>query len=313
MRSRIAFFFSEFMPAFYRYPLAIVGPGALGLAFAHRIARHSRVAVVARNAVRAARLREGITVGGEAYAPEAFDAQHLPHAEWAILLVKAPQTAAAARSAAAMAPRGVLSLQNGLVVEALRGALPPEAGLLADQGVTFEAAFREGDQVHRAGGGDTLLPPGFEALAQLLRHAGFAARIEPAIHAARLEKLLVNACINPLSALYRIRNGELAAPPYREQVRALAVEAARILAAEEPSIEVTQAPERVLKVIEATARNRSSMLQDVMAGRPTEIDAMTGALLRIARRHGLAAPLHEELLARVSALPNVDKEWSGGA
>jgi 2-dehydropantoate 2-reductase len=50
-----------------------------------------------------------------------------------------------------------------------------------------------------------------------------------------------------------------------------------------------------MAVIGATADNRSSMLQDVLAGRPTEIDYITGHLLRVAQRHGIAVPQNEAI------------------
>ena len=156
-------------PAARRYPLAIVGAGALGLNFAARLAAVGPVAVVARTAARAAELRAGVTVGGQLFRPDAFGPDDLPEAEWAILLVKTYDTASAARTALAMQPRGVLSLQNGLVEAELRGVC---GGLPAGQGITTEGAFREGARVAPSGAGETLLPPGFEAVAGLLAAAG---------------------------------------------------------------------------------------------------------------------------------------------
>ena len=82
------------------------------------------------------------------------------------------------------------------------------AGLLAGLGITTEGAFRDGSVVQPSGAGDTLLPPGFEPVAELLVAAGLRARVEPEIAAARLAKLLVNVAINPLAAIFRVRNGD---------------------------------------------------------------------------------------------------------
>ena len=73
---------------------------------------------------------------------------------------------------------------------------------------------------------------------------------------------------------------------------ALALEAARVLAAEGLALTPAQAIGRVMEAAKITARNRSSMLQDVLAGRRTENDHLTGALLRLARRHRVAVPTH---------------------
>jgi 2-dehydropantoate 2-reductase len=57
-----------------------------------------------------------------------------------------------------------------------------------------------------------------------------------------------------------------------------------------------------MAVAAATAANRSSMLQDVLAGRRTEIDQLNGQLLRIARRHGISVPLHEAVCSMIRVM-----------
>ncbi len=280
-----------------RHRLAIIGAGALGLSFAARLARSGPVAVVARNAARAQALRSGVTVGEELFRAEAYGPREAPQADWVIVLVKAGDTAAAARTAAAMHPLGVLSLQNGVVEDALRAALV-DAGCAAAaaQGITTEGAYREGDRVFAGGAGETLLPPGFEAVREALRQAGFAARIEPDIRAARLAKLLVNLAINPLAALFRVPNGALLDAPHRVWLEALVREAWPVLRAEGLALAEAEALARVLAVASATAGNRASMLQDVLAGRRTELDALTGAFLEMAARHHAAVPTHQAVL-----------------
>jgi 2-dehydropantoate 2-reductase len=282
-----------------RYPLAIIGAGALGLHFAARLAGRGPVAVVARSEARAAALRAGVTVGNALFRPDAFGPATLPEADWVIILVKAGDTAAAARTALAMQPRGVLSLQNGLVGDVLRevcGSLP------VGQGVTTEGAFRDGDRVLPSGAGDTLLPPGFGAVADLLAAAGFRAGVEPDIAAARLAKLLVNVAINPLAAIFRVPNGALLAPPHRVLLDALVTEAWPVLRAAGLLLDEVSARERVIAVATATAANRASMLQDVLAGRRTEIDAITGALLAMAEGQGVELPTHRAVFTLVTQL-----------
>ena len=94
------------------------------------------------------------------------------------------------------------------------------------------------------------------------------------------------------TAVFRVRIAEVLDMPYRRFVEALAREAAPVLAAEGVGISPTEAIRRVMHVAYVTAGNRSSMLQDIMAGRRTEIEQLTGALLRLARRHRLSVPTH---------------------
>lgn len=282
-----------------RYPLAIVGAGALGLHFAAGLAAAGPVALVARNGLRADALRAGVQVGSRWFVPEVFAPGALPEADWVIVLVKTGDTAEAARTALALRPRGVLSLQNGLVEPILRAAC---AQVPAGQGITTEGAFREGARVQPAGAGETLLPPGFEAVAERLAAAGFRARIEPAIAAARLAKLLVNVAINPLAALFRVPNGALLAPPHRVLLEALVREAWPVLRQAGLDLDEDAALARVVAVATATAGNRASMLQDVLAGRRTEIDAITGALLAMAEADDVELPTHRAVFTLVRRL-----------
>jgi 2-dehydropantoate 2-reductase len=169
------------------------------------------------------------------------------------------------------------------------------------QGITTEGAFREGARVQPAGAGETLLPPGFEAVAERLAAAGFRARIEPAIAAARLAKLLVNVAINPLAALFRVPNG-LAGAPAPGAAGGPGAEAWPVLRQAGLDLDEDAALARVVAVATATAGNRASMLQDVLAGRRTEIDAITGTLLTMAEADGLELPTHRAVFTLVRRL-----------
>lgn len=200
--------------------------------------------------------------------------KRIPEADWVIILVKAYDTPAAVRTASRMKAKGIVSLQNGLI-DAVA------------QGVTTAAAYRDGKRVIAVATGRTLLPQGFEALARYLRKAGFDARVVPDIKKPRLRKLLANVCLNPVTATFGLRNHEVIEEPYARFVAALAREAAPVLGISRP-----EAMRRVTQVAKATAGNRSSMLQDILAGRRTEIEHLTGALLRLAQRRRVAVPTH---------------------
>lgn len=297
-----------------RLPLAIIGAGALGLRFAACLDDIVPVALIARDGAGAARLNAGVEVGGKAFHPRAFAAEQAPEADWVIVLVKAGDTAAAAATAERMHPLGVLSLQNGLTGELLRAHC---AAPRVDQGITTEGAYRErgdgADRIYPSGAGETLVPPGFEAVAELLARAGLRARVEPDIAAARLAKLLVNVAINPLAALFRVPNGALLEPPHRVLLDTLVREALPVLRAHGLELDEAAALARVHAVARATAANRASMLQDLLAGRRTEIDAITGALLRMAARTGSELPTHRAVQVLVRALESADDERAAPA
>lgn len=284
-----------------RYEVAVIGGGALGLTIASRLAGVCPVVVVAQDAARAGLLRHGMTVGDAPFTVDVCSADDLPVADWVVLVTKARATEEAARVALAMRPRGLLSLQNGLVEPVLRAVCGSAIAHLG-QGVTTMGAYREPGRVVPVSVGETALPPGFEVLAARFAEAGFPARIDSDIAAARLAKLLVNLVLNPLTALFRVRTGELLTPPYGLYVDALVGEAWPVLRQSGLKLDQAEAHARVWAVIRSTAGNRTSMLQDVLAGRPTELPAITGAFLALADAAGAAVPTHRALHALLSVV-----------
>ncbi|PKO20510.1 MAG: hypothetical protein CVU38_19720 [Chloroflexi bacterium HGW-Chloroflexi-1] len=107
-------------------------------------------------------------------------------------------------------------------------------------------------------------------------------------------KAVVNAAINPLTALWRVPNGELlASADRRALLAALAKEAAAVAVARGVVLPYPDPVARVEEVCRATAANHSSMLQDVERGRPTEIDSINGVIVAEGRRLGAPTPVNE--------------------
>ncbi|MGM0919826.1 MAG: 2-dehydropantoate 2-reductase [Bacillota bacterium] len=101
-------------------------------------------------------------------------------------------------------------------------------------------------------------------------------------------KLLVNACINPLTALLRVPNGELASNPmFNKMTESVFHEAMKVLALEKGQEEW----EHVMAICRNTAQNRSSMLKDIEEGRMTEIDGIIGYLINQAKTKKLEVPV----------------------
>jgi 2-dehydropantoate 2-reductase len=187
----------------------------------------------------------------------------------------------------------VLTLQNGLGnVETLCGMVG-SARVLA--GVSFEAAtlIEEGAVRHVASGATHLGPwtscsP--ETALQALRKAGFQTEITDAPGQTLWEKAAINAGINPLTALLDIPNGMLLnIPEARQLMRDLVVEAVKVASTEGYRFQHSLI-ELAEEVCQSTAENISSMLQDVRAHRRTEIDALSGEVIRRAQEAGLPVP-----------------------
>lgn len=208
----------------------------------------------------------------------------------------------------------VVLMQNGMGVrEALLDQWPQATVLHA---ITTEGAFQTRRfQVVHAGRGDTLIGSVAtgdrrdeeteiaNAIARMLGHAGLAARAVDDCETRLWQKLAVNSVINPLTALYRCRNGELfAQPDAPARVAQLCREMAAVACASGMEMTAADLSERVATVARATAANRSSMLQDVDAGRLTEIDFINGFVVRKAHDLGIAVPAHEAVLGAVKQL-----------
>ncbi|HVO10008.1 MAG TPA: 2-dehydropantoate 2-reductase [Vicinamibacteria bacterium] len=224
----------------------------------------------------------------------------------ALVLVKSHSTTrAAAALGGALEPDGLaVTLQNGLGNrETLRAVLGSERVLA---GVAILGATVLGPGEVRLVAGRVVLerdPRGRgEALARLLRTAGLGVETTDDLPPIAWTKLAANCAINPLTALHRLPNGALLEDA---QLRAELGRAAREVGAVAEACGIRlprDAGQAALEICRATAGNRSSMLQDVERGAPTEIDALNGAVAREGRRLGVPTPVNDHLFAAVRAL-----------
>ncbi len=293
--------------------LGIVGAGAIGLTLAAQLARAHDIVVLARRGdVVAVLERDGIALveeRGVHYVPvrATVDPRAFSDRDAVIVAVKSYATVDA------LAPlRGILhrpalvaSVQNGLGnVELARGALP---GARVVAGSTTQGAVRLADgRVRAVNCGTTTFArddgasPTSDELAAAFLAAGLEARVIDDAHALLWRKLIVNAAVNPLCALAGRTNGAIAHDPDLELLaRGLTAEAAAVARAD--GAEIAEPWEIVRAAADASAANDNSMLQDLDAGRPTEIDAISGAIVRRAGAHGIAVPLTETVLRLVRA------------
>ncbi|WP_421311274.1 ketopantoate reductase family protein [Aeromonas sp. 603757] len=194
----------------------------------------------------------------------------------------------------------IVLLHNGMGIAEKVVQMFPHNPVIA--GVTSHGAMKAGHFVFRhTGKGETWLGPFNEAakahasladeLAQALGQAGW----DEQIVARQWQKLAINCAINPLTALYKLKNGELAGPRFADALQQICVEVADVMCAEGVATTAEELQRRVMTVVELTADNYSSMYQDMELGRETEIEAITGFLLVKAARHGIAVPVNQGL------------------
>jgi 2-dehydropantoate 2-reductase len=316
--------------------IGIIGAGALGSLLGFYLSEHADVWLLSRRPEQVDAInRDGLRCERDGalstrHPRAGADPGTIGQCDLVLVLVKSYQTAWAAQQAPALLktksgePRAehtapgsrflvlgsqtlVVTLQNGLGNrELLAAALGADR---VGQGVTALGATQIGPgRVRQAGQGATVFGAApdrtaMTALCGLFRACGLPAELSDDLEALVWGKLVVNAGINAMTALLRVPNGALAENPDARMLMASAVaEAAAVAKARGIRLPYEDPLDRTLAVALTTAANRSSMLQDVLRGSPTEIDAINGAVEREGRRLGIATPVNSMLAALVRAL-----------
>lgn len=221
-----------------------------------------------------------------------------------LVTVKAPATATALMPVLPRLGPGttLICLQNGMGT--LEGIPLPE-GVQIIHATTTDGAWRDADQVHVVAENTTLMgdgsgtaPSWFDALQPYWPGLEWRRDIQQALW----RKLAVNAVINPLTALYRCRNGALLDNAERQQMMAALAAEVDLLGKRLMAHWPEDTLSRSVEVARQTAGNTSSMLADVLAGRPTEIDYINGFLLRRAREVQLSLPGHLAVMHQLKAM-----------
>ncbi len=232
--------------------------------------------------------------------------------EVVFFFVKAHHTAGAAAGAGALVgPQTVVvTQQNGWGnADVLAGAFPPQRLVV---GVTYHSARVEGPGrvAHTARGpgfvgpyldGGDLAPA--RAVAALLQGAGLETVATEQVKTEIWKKLILNTATLPTSALTRLRTGPLGqAGPLLDLVDGLARESVAVARGLGYEIGVEERLERIHATLAGGGEGKSSMLQDVEAGRKTEVEVVNGAVVRAGAGLGLPVPLNQAMLALVQGL-----------
>jgi 2-dehydropantoate 2-reductase len=289
--------------------ILIVGTGALATLFAARLteAGHSVIMLGSWKAGLDALRSKGARIlnadGTESiYKVHATDdPRECKDMKHALVLVKAWQTEYIANQLKeCLAEDGLaVSLQNGLgnyetLNRILRQAQDKSGSARVALGATTTGATLPSPGLVRAGGEGVISIERHQSIGPLeeaLKSAKFNVQLVRDAQSLVWGKLVINAAINPLTALLGLPNGELLErPSAREVMSVLAREVADVAAAEHIRLPFSDPVKAAEDVARKTAANHSSMFQDIRRGAPTEIDAICGAVVEIGRRHNMEAP-----------------------
>lgn len=291
----------------------VLGAGAIGGLWALRMARLAMpVTLLARgdsSGTRTLYLEEKSGIFShrfpEVSAAESTAITHL------LVCTKAQLTASAMTPLLAGLQKGatVLLLQNGMGQEDWLQQQRPDICLLT--GSSTDGVWRrDRDHLVQAGLGETFIgaartddEAAARALAASLQDECWPVHFDADIRQRRWLKLAMNCAINPLTAIYRCKNGELLEKPEAlATMLTVCAEIAEVMKAEGMATDTETLFKAVCAAAEKTAANISSMHADVAAGRETEISFINGYVLARAASHDIAVPANTALLEHIQAL-----------
>ncbi|WP_347231005.1 2-dehydropantoate 2-reductase [Vibrio sp. 10N.286.49.C2] len=292
--------------------ITILGPGAIGSLYASKLtlAGHN-VSLWGRQSA------ESISIQLDSEPLHSFankNAHALKHSDLLIVTLKAWQveTALSPLLDILHCDTIILFLHNGMgCVDKMTTKLKPFPVLL---GTSTHGALRKSDtQVKHTGLGETKIGAWNEKglhcqfVTDVLNHAISPVHWHDTIQQALWTKLVINCAINPLTAIENCKNGQLSRSDYANQIAAIIKEALLCAACVGVVLDEQVMTTTVFNVISNTAENYSSMQQDIDNKRPSEIDFITGYLVRIAKQYQLHIPANAAMLNQIK---HIEASWS---
>lgn len=305
--------------------IVIVGPGAMGCLFAAFLSKvipiskntENELWLLDKNKERAAIINqrgisvEGISGSWQARVKATAEVKDIDLADLIIICVKSYNTKEAVLQLKSLLNENtkIMTLQNGIGnVEIIGEVAGPDRviGGVTSQGATLI----DTGHIRHAGKGETVIgridgkiPVEMRSIREIFNKAGFEIRISRDIKGLLWSKLIINVGINALTAITLLRNGKLIEYEGTRRILQESVsEANRVAKRKRIKLIYDDPLAKVETVCEATATNISSMLQDVLRKKRTEIDFINGVVVRQAQGLGIAVPVNAMLVDLVKTI-----------
>ncbi len=291
--------------------IVVFGAGAMGSFFGGLLSRRHDVMLIGRAEHMAAIRARGLRITGKtAMIARPRTATRVPpgvEPELIFVTTKSYDTDKAMIALRPFADEALfVTVQNGL---GNAEAIAKVAKRVVAGTTTHGATSLGPGEIRHAGVGETVLgawvgirEADLVRLRDLLADAGVVVRITDDVKTELWSKLVVNASINPLAALAGVPNGRLVRDKgLLASLEAVCREAASVAKAERAAVDPDELYHRTVLVARRTAANRGSMLQDLDRHHRTEIDAITGSIVRAGVRHRIPVPLNAALYAVIQA------------
>ncbi len=297
--------------------ILVVGAGALGSFLAGVLNQENEVTLFARKAPAEAIEKDGLVIEGETKRTTQLNvaqtADEISSVDFnlVIIAVKSYDTEEAVKNIKSLVDKktAVLSLQNGLDNEekiAAQFGGDRTLGGVTSHGVTL---LEYGRVVH-AGLGETKIGEldgkdtnRVHDICKIFTSAGIKTDLSDNIYGEIWAKGIVNAGINPLTATLRVPNGHLLEHEYlTSMLEKICNECINVANAAHVKLPDCDLIEKTKNVARLTAKNKSSMLQDIERKRKTEIDSINGAIVRIGEEYGVPTPVNSTLVRLVKGI-----------
>lgn len=299
--------------------IAIVGPGALGCLIAGYLKLKTKEDIWLYDSLpeRAGHIRnngikiEGLSGSHHVKISATAEPKEIGQCDFVIICVKSYSTEDACKEIKDLVGEHtfIATLQNGIGnIQILNDYFGPEKVIA---GITNHGSTLLGEgHVRHAGRGETIigksdgkLSGALRDLQSVLSKAGFETKVSKDIDSVIWGKLVINVGINALTAITRLNNGRLTEyEEARSILRAAVQEAAKIVKRKRIKLAYDDPIQKVESVCKSTAANVSSMLQDVLSKKRTEIDFINGAIVRQGKALGIATPVNEVLTNLVKTI-----------
>ncbi|MEW6009521.1 MAG: 2-dehydropantoate 2-reductase [Candidatus Omnitrophota bacterium] len=298
--------------------IVVVGPGAMGSLLAAYLTKGAdEVWLLDKDSQRAKRIAEnGIKIEGvsgnwQAKVKASSDTSEIGKSDFILICVKAYDTQKVLKSIENLIGRDslVVTLQNGIGnIEVISEAFGSQ--IVAAATTNMGATLQDLGLVRHAGLGETVLGRldgkitfGLRQLREIFNKVGLVTRISRDIEGLLWSKLIINVGINALTAITGLNNGRLIEYEGTHKIMKDAVtEAVKVAKRKRIKLIFDDPLGKVESVCEATSKNVSSMLQDVLKEKRTEIDFINGVIIRQAQSLGISTPVNQVLYELVKTI-----------
>ncbi len=285
----------------------VLGAGAIGSAYGALLSLRNDVTLIGRKAHVAAVNKSGLVLSGDANGKFLVKSdtviKEIPSETLILLTTKAYDAARAVKSIKPLLRRDtvILVLPNGLGIKEIVEEVVEDKAEVIRGLITSAAEFFEPAKIsfwH----GETLLKSTqtSERIARVFSEAELKTTISNEMREDIWKKLIVNCVANPLTAILQVRNNEIMVDSLKEIIHEIIQECIAVGKAEGIGLE-SNLEECIERKI-ARYRNYSSMCQDLMKHKKTEIDFLNGKIVELGRKHGIPTPVNYTLAGLIKFL-----------